>query len=84
MVRSAFQFGQGAGDILNMPAVYALKLFSSQVVSSIFGISGGFLACPTGNSTIYENATALLGDDVCRNCPVYTGSTPRACLALGT
>jgi hypothetical protein len=64
MVRTAFQFGQGTGDILNMPTAYLLKVFSSQVVSSIFGISGGFMACPTGNSTLYENATALLGDDV--------------------
>src|SRR4051812_6502339 len=44
MVRTAFQFGQGQGDILNMPTVYALKLFSSQVVASIFGLDGGFLA----------------------------------------
>ena len=64
IVRSAFQFGQGTGDILNMPAAYLLKVFSSQVVSSIFGINGGFMLCPTGNSTLYENATALLGDDV--------------------
>jgi len=64
MVRTAFQFGQGTGDILDMPTVYALKVFSSQVVSSIFGINGGFMACPTGNSTLYENATAFLGDDV--------------------
>ena len=64
MVRTAFQFGQGAGDILDMPAAYALKLFSSQVVTSIFGLDGGFMACPTGNSTLYENATSFLGDDV--------------------
>jgi len=64
MVRTAFQFGQGQGDILNMPAVYALKLFSAQVVASIFGLDGGFMACPTGNSTLYENATSFLGDDV--------------------
>src|SRR6185369_8547878 len=64
MVRTAFQFGQGTGDILNMPAAYVLKVFSSQVVSSIFGLNGGFMMCPTGNSTLYENATALLGDDV--------------------
>ncbi|HKO53373.1 MAG TPA: FAD-dependent oxidoreductase [Polyangiaceae bacterium] len=64
MVRTAFQFGQGTGDILNMPAVYVLKVFSSQVVSSIFGLSGGFMACPTGNSTLYENATSVLGDDL--------------------
>lgn len=64
LVRTAFQFGQGQGDMLNMPAVYALKLFSSQVVASIFGIDGGFLACPTGNSTLYQNATSFLGDDV--------------------
>ena len=64
LVRLAFQYGQGTGDILNMPAVYLLKTVSAQVVSSIFGINGGFMACPTGNSTLYENATALLGDDV--------------------
>jgi flavin-dependent amine oxidoreductase len=64
MVRTAFQFGQGTGDILNMPTAYLLKVFSSQVVSSIFGLNGGFMMCPTGNSTLYENATSLLGDDV--------------------
>jgi len=70
MVRTAFQFGQGTGDILNMPAAYVLKVFSSQVVSSIFGLNGGFMMCPTGNSTLYENATALLGDDVVFNAEV--------------
>jgi len=64
IVRMAFQYGQGTGDILNMPAVYLMKVFSSQVVSSILGLAGGFMMCPTGNSTLYENATALLGDDV--------------------
>ncbi|HEY1534100.1 MAG TPA: FAD-dependent oxidoreductase, partial [Polyangiaceae bacterium] len=62
MVNSAFQFGQGTGDILNMPTVYLLKVFSAQVVSSIFG--GSFLSCPNGNSEIYEKATQFLGDDV--------------------
>jgi hypothetical protein len=62
MVRSAFQFGQGTGDILNLPAAYLLKVFSSRVVNSIF--TGGFMTCPTGNSTIYEKATEFLGNDV--------------------
>ena len=62
MVRNAFQFGQGVGDLLNMPTVYVLKNFSSAVVGSIF--SGNFVVCPFGNSTIYEKATQLLGDDV--------------------
>ena len=62
MVRNAFQFGQGIGDLLNMPTVYALKLFSAQVVGSIF--SGGFMLSPVGNSAIYEAATQFLGDDV--------------------
>lgn len=62
MVRTAFQFGQGTGDILNMPTVYLLKVFSAQVVSSIFG--GSFMVCPLGNSTIYEAATQFLGNDV--------------------
>ena len=62
MVRTAFQFGQGVGDLLNMPTAYVLKNFSAQVVGSIF--SGGFMICPTGNSTIYEKATEFLGNDV--------------------
>lgn len=62
MVRNAFQFGQGVGDLLDMPTVYVLKNFSSAVVGSIF--SGNFVVCPIGNSTIYEKATELLGDDV--------------------
>jgi hypothetical protein len=62
MVNTAFQFGQGIGDLLNMPTVYVLKLFSSQVLSSLF--AGSFLACPFGNSQIYEQATQFLGDDV--------------------
>jgi len=70
MVRTAFNFGQGVGDILNMPAVYLLKNFSSQVVGSIFGLTGGFGACPLGNSTLYDNAAALLGDDAVYNADV--------------
>jgi hypothetical protein len=62
VVNSAFQFGQGIGDLLNMPTVYVLKLFSSQVLSSLF--AGSFFACPLGNSTIYEKATQFLADDV--------------------
>ena len=62
LVPTAFAFGQGLGNILSMPTVYVLKLFSAQVLSSLF--AGKFLLCPTGNSTIYEKATQFLGEDV--------------------
>ncbi|HWZ87322.1 MAG TPA: FAD-dependent oxidoreductase [Polyangiaceae bacterium] len=61
MVSTAFQFGQGLGNLLQMPTVYVLKNFSSAVLTSIF--SDRFLIIPTGNSDIYAKATALLGSD---------------------
>ncbi|HEX3777176.1 MAG TPA: FAD-dependent oxidoreductase [Polyangiaceae bacterium] len=61
MVSTAFQFGQGLGNLLQMPTVYVLKNFSTTVVSSIF--SNRFLIVPQGNSDIYVRATALLGAD---------------------
>jgi len=61
MVGTAFQFGQGLGNLLQMPTVYVLKNFSTAVLTSIF--SDRFLIVPTGNSDIYLKATALLGAD---------------------
>jgi hypothetical protein len=61
MVSTAFQFGQGLGNLLQMPTVYVLKNFSSAVLTSIF--SNRFLIDPSGNSQIYTTATTLLGPD---------------------
>jgi hypothetical protein len=62
MAMTAFDFGQGLGNILNLPAVYVLKNFSAGVISQIF--AGSFLAVPNGNSELYLAATSFLGDDV--------------------
>ena len=65
LVPTIFMFGEGLGNLLQMPTVYVLKNFSAQVVSSI--LAGQFLASPTGNSQVYEKATQFLGDDVLFN-----------------
>jgi len=62
MVSTAFQFGQGLGNLLQMPTVYVLKNFSSAVLTSIF--TNKFLIIPEGNSDIYAKATTILGNDV--------------------
>jgi hypothetical protein len=62
LVSTVFMFGQGLGNLLEMPTVYVLKNFSAQVVNSIF--TGQFMTVPTGNSQIYLQATQFLGDDV--------------------
>jgi hypothetical protein len=62
MVNMAFSFGQGLGDFLALPAVYVLKNFSAQVLSSIF--ANRFLVCPIGNGALYDAAAGVLGDDV--------------------
>ncbi|KAL2891749.1 Beta-cyclopiazonate dehydrogenase [Ceratocystis lukuohia] len=61
--RVFFQWGQGFGDILKLPALYALKYFSQ---SFILGIKGeNFISVSTGNfQDIYDNAAAVLGDSV--------------------
>ncbi len=62
LVSMAFNFGQGMGDLLQMPTVYVLKNFSAQVLSSIF--ANRFMVAPYGNSGVYEAATTFLGEDV--------------------
>jgi hypothetical protein len=62
LVNTVFNFGQGLGTVLSLPTVYVLKNFSAAVVSAIF--AGSFLACPNGNSEIYQKVTQFLGDDV--------------------
>jgi hypothetical protein len=63
VVPLVFNFGQGIGDLLRMPALYAFKLVGLSVVNSVLG--GTFVAVPgQDNSLIYQRATALLGADV--------------------
>lgn len=63
VVTLVFNFGQGIGDLLRMPALYAFKLVGLSVVNSV--LTNSFVAVPNqDNSLIYQRATALLGDDV--------------------
>lgn len=57
-------FGQGIGDLLDVPAVYVLKLLGTPVVSAILGLQGGFLTVQGGASVVYEKAAAVLGRNV--------------------
>lgn len=63
VVPLVFQYGQGIGDILGLPALYAINTFGQGVVGNILG--GTFLTTAAhNNSLLYERATAHLGDDV--------------------
>jgi len=68
LVPTIFQFAQGAGNLLNDPALYVLKLFSLNVVGSIF--SGGFLNIPQGTQQLYSAAQSYLGNKVLLNASV--------------
>jgi hypothetical protein len=60
-------FGQGVGNLADVPAVYVLKLLGTPVVSAILGLQGGFLTVPGGSGVIYDKAAAFLGQDVLLN-----------------
>lgn len=63
VVPLVFQFGQGIGDILGLPALYSINTFGQGVVGNILG--GSFLTTAAhDNSLLYERAAAHLGDDV--------------------
>jgi hypothetical protein len=62
IVMTAFQFGQGIGDLLKTPALYVLKLFSLTTAGAI--ATNAFLHVPTGNATLYDAAAGFLGADV--------------------
>ncbi|HEV7960926.1 MAG TPA: FAD-dependent oxidoreductase [Actinoplanes sp.] len=63
VVSLVFQFGQGIGNILDLPALYSINTFGQGVVSNILG--GSFLTTTAhNNSLLYERATAQLGDNV--------------------
>jgi hypothetical protein len=68
LVPTVFQFAQGAGNLLNDPALYVLKLFGLNVVGSIF--SGGFLNLPQGTQQLYSAAQSYLGSKVLLNATV--------------
>jgi hypothetical protein len=65
LVPTIFEFGQGAGNLLQDPALYVLKLFSLNVVRAILG--GGFLNIPGGTVQLYNAATQHLGSNVVFN-----------------
>ncbi len=65
LVPTIFQFAQGAGNLLNNPALYVLKLFSLNVVGSV--LSGGLLNIPQGTQQLYSAAQAYLGNNVLLN-----------------
>jgi hypothetical protein len=62
MVNTAFQFGQGIGDLLRMPTVYVMKLASAQLLTSVFANS--FVHPPDGIAELYDRAADQLGNDV--------------------
>jgi hypothetical protein len=74
LVPTIFEYNQGAGDLLQYSTLYVLKLFSLNVVASIF--AGGFLNIPKGTVQLYEAATKFLGSNVLFNASV--GSVDRS------
>ncbi|KAJ5184047.1 hypothetical protein N7492_001663 [Penicillium capsulatum] len=64
-----WSFGQGYGDILNSPVLYALKFFGPEILR---GISSGFVITrDRNNHELYERALDILGNDT----NVFLGSS---------
>ena len=61
VVPLAFAYGQGAGDLLNKPTLYILKLFDINVVREIQ--TGSAVAASGDQHTLYDNALKTLGTD---------------------
>jgi hypothetical protein len=60
VVKLVFNYGQGIGNILDLPALYSINTFGQGVVRNI--LSGSFLTTAVhDNSLLYERATAALG-----------------------
>jgi hypothetical protein len=58
-----FNYGQGLGDFLDLPAAYTVNNFGLGVVRNI--LSGSFITTAAhDNSLLYERATTHLGGDV--------------------
>jgi flavin-dependent amine oxidoreductase len=63
VVPLVFNYGQGIGDVLGLPALYAINTFGPGVARNILARS--FLTTAArDNSLLYERATAHLGEDV--------------------
>jgi hypothetical protein len=63
VVPLVFNYGQGIGNILDLPALYSMNTFGQGVVSNILG--GTFLTTAAhDNSLLYERATTHLGHNV--------------------
>ena len=63
VVPLVFNYGQGIGNILDLPALYSINIFGQGVVRNLLG--GAFLTTAAhDNSLLYERATTHLGDDV--------------------
>jgi len=63
VVPLVFNYGQGIGNILDLPALYSINTFGLGVARNI--LAGSFLTTAVhDNSLLYERATAHLGDDV--------------------
>src|SRR5579859_2912008 len=65
LVPTAFQFGQGLGDLLRDPAIYVLKNFSLSVASAI--ATNSFVTVAQGTAALYDAAAAFLGNDAVVN-----------------
>lgn len=57
----AFQYNQGAGNLLKNPAIFGMKLFGAAVVDSILGV--GFNVVPSGTGSLYRAIHDHLGED---------------------
>jgi hypothetical protein len=68
LVPTAFEFGQGLGDMLGDPAIYVLKNFSLSVVGAL--ATSSFVAVPTGTASLYDAAAASLGSDAVVNATI--------------
>jgi hypothetical protein len=77
LVPTIFEYAAGAGNLLQDPALYVLKLFSRSVVQALFG--AGFLNLPEGTVQLYTAAAQYLGANVIFNAGLRsikrTGST---------
>jgi hypothetical protein len=63
VVPLVFNYGQGIGDVLGLPALYAINTFGLGVSGNILARS--FLTAQAGdNSLLYARASAHLGEDV--------------------
>jgi hypothetical protein len=68
LVPTAFLFAQGSGNLLQHPALYALKLFGLSVAGSL--AQNAFAIIPAGTASLYDAAAKYLGNDAIVNATV--------------